>query len=79
MTVTTKPIIKKKDQKVALLDDSENLQLPEVTVTQPKESIKVPAKKKVIRASQSSSGSGDNACSTIFTFLVVTGKENIEK
>jgi len=73
MTVTTKPIIKKKDQKVALLDDSENLQLPEVTVTQPKESIKVPAKKKVIRASQSSSGSGDNACSTIFTFLVVTG------
>ena len=76
MTVITKPSIEKKDKK-ALLDESEKL--PEVTVTQPKESIKVPAKKKVIRASQSSSGSGDNACSTIFTFLVVTGKENIEK
>ena len=43
MTVITKPSIEKKekDQK-ALLDENENLS--EVTVTQPKESIKIVAK-----------------------------------
>jgi len=66
MTVITKPSIEKKDKK-ALLDESEKL--PEVTVTQPKESIKILAKKKVVRRQSS----GDNACSTIFTFLIATG------
>ena len=41
MTVITKPSIEKKDKK-ALLDESEKI--PEVTVTQPKESIKALAK-----------------------------------
>jgi len=66
MTVITKPIVEKKDQK-ALLD--ENDKVPEVTVTQPKESRKTVAKKKATKKQSS----GDDVCSTIFTFLIVAG------
>jgi len=65
MTVITKPS-EKKEQKAPLV---ENEKLPEVTVTQPKETITIVTKKRVVRQQRS----GDSACSTICTFLIVTG------